>query len=112
MKENQHYKNIAVVLLVLLVVSFIWKNIIMFWIVAAVGVLLLSYEPLAKLFSKYWMALGKFLGDINSKIILSFFFLFILTPMALLKRVISSKYDCKSSTWITVEQAPDFTKPW
>ncbi len=36
---------------------------------------------------KFWMALGKILGFINTRILLSFIFFFIFSPIALIKRI-------------------------
>lgn len=85
----------------------------MFLGVVILGGVLFSFEKLAILFSKYWMAFGKRLGDINSRIILTVFFLLILTPMAILKRIFQKKdKELSKTTWIDVEEKIDFTKPW
>jgi hypothetical protein len=112
MKDNNHYKNVGVVLLVFLSIAFLYDIKYLFWSVVCLGVLLFSFEKFAILFSKYWMNFGKVLGDVNSRIILSIFFILILLPMAILKRIFTSSKMGIHSTWVEERQEIDFTKPW
>lgn len=112
MKEKQHFKNVGVVILVLLSIAFLYKISYLFWGTVALGVVLFSFEKLAILFSKYWMKFGKLLGDINSRVVLSIFFVLILVPVAFLKRIFSSNKKASQSTWVEESQKIDFTKPW
>ena len=112
MKVGQHYKNVGVVLIVVLTIAFLYNFKYLFYGTVGVGLLFFSFEKLAILFSEAWMKFGKFLGDINSRIILSIFFLLILTPMAGLKRIFNSKNASSKSTWVEEDQPIDFTKPW
>ena len=85
----------------------------LYFIVLALGILLYTFESLANLFVKYWMKLGKILGDINARIILTLLFVFVLIPIALLKKLSSIKVDKRDSTWeATTDDVMDFTKPW
>lgn len=112
MKKTQHHKNIGVVLLVMLSVAFLNHFTYLFWGTVFFGVLLFSSDKLAILFSEYWMKLGKLLGDINSRIILSIFFILLLSPLAFIKRIFSSSPKNIHSTWLEENQDIDFTKPW
>lgn len=85
----------------------------LYFAVLILGVLLYTFEGLAKTFVKYWMKLGKLLGDINSRILLSVLFIVVLIPIALLKKISSSKSLKNDSTWESIEgESMDFTKPW
>lgn len=112
MKRESHYKNVGVVLMALFVIAVLFGINSLFWGAAIFGALLFSFESLAILFSKYWMKIGKLLGEINSRIILSVFFVLILAPLSLLKRMFSSFTNEKSSTWVEENSSVDFTKPW
>lgn len=119
MKQEDHNKIIGVVILVLVLVATWIKhkyqlphNYFLFGVLAA-GAVLYSSDTLGKLFAKYWMAFGKFLGDINAKIILSVMFFLLLTPIALLKKLVSTKSMQQKSTWTDCKgEEVDFTKPW
>lgn len=112
--KNQHYKNIGVVLLVLFAIAYFTQNKYVFWGTFTFGVILMSSEKLAILFSDTWMKFGKFLGDINARIILTFFFLFIINPVALLKKIFGTKEaQTDNSNWKEVqEESVNFKNPW
>ena len=66
----------------------------------------------ARVISTSWEYIGKTLGKINSSILLSIFFVFVLTPFALLYRLTKGK---KKNTlgWQNIEnESVDFTKPY
>lgn len=47
-----------------------------------------------------WMLIGKLLGTINGKLIMTLFFFLVLTPLALLKKLFSSKpQKTNNSNW-------------
>ncbi len=84
-----------------------------FFIVVTLGVLLYTFQGLANFFVKYWMKWGKFLGDINARIILSAIFLLLLTPIALIRKLSTRKEQALSSSWAVIEEdQSDFSKPW
>jgi len=117
--KQDHYKNVGVVILVLLFAG-TYPQIekgsdpkCFFLGVLCFGALMYIFEPLAKLFSNYWMKLGKLMGNINSRIILSIFFIIFLLPMALLKKVFTKKENDESSAWLTIEaEKHNFKNPW
>jgi hypothetical protein len=112
MKDKPHYKNVGAVLLVLMTIAFLYKITYLFLGTLVLGIVLFSFEKLAILFSDSWMKLGKFLGDINSRIVLSIFFLLILSPMALLKKIFNANKKEGHSTWVEESEEVNFTKPW
>jgi hypothetical protein len=84
-----------------------------FFLVLGFGILLYTFDSLAELFVKYWMKLGKFLGDINARVILSVIFFTLLIPIALIRKLSSVKFTKRTSSWESVEgETIDFTKPW
>jgi len=84
-----------------------------FFVVVALGVLLYTFEGLANFFVKYWMKLGKFLGDINARVILSVIFFILLIPIALIRKLSTRKRQALSSSWEEIkEDQSDFNKPW
>ena len=62
--------------------------------------------------SLYWGKFGKALGWVNSRILLSFFFVFFITPTAWLYRLRNRKNKRAGSGWTDAAAAVDFTKPW
>lgn len=119
MKKQDTYKVVGVVLLVLMFVTFWTKqryNIqhnYFYFLVLGLGILLYTFEGLAELFVHYWMKLGKLLGDINARIILSVLFFVVLIPLTFLKKLSLGKISERSSSWKSIEgETIDFTKPW
>lgn len=112
--KKQHYKNIGVVLLVMFAIAYFTHNKYVFFGTLAMGILLMSFEKLAILFSDTWMKFGKILGDINARIILSIFFLFIINPLALLKKLFGAKTTALENTnWQEIkEDKVNFKNPW
>jgi len=112
--KKQHYKNIGVVLLVLFAIAYFTQNKYVFWGTLCFGILMMSSEKLAIIFSDYWMKFGKFLGDINARIILTIFFLFIINPVSILKKLFGAKdAQNKATNWQEVkEQTINFKNPW
>ena len=112
--KNQHYKNIGVVLIVMFAIAYFTQNKYVFFGTLAVGIILMSFEKLAILFSDGWMKFGKFLGDINARIILTIFFIFIINPIALLKKIFGTKNTPLNNTnWQKIEEETiNFKNPW
>ncbi len=96
------------------------------WIfyIAAILLLLSILDKLAisKFIAKLWVSFGKWIGEINTKIILSIVFYFILTPVAFLYRFFNKekikhfKEDSKTSFFENLKtgnyEKRDFEKPW
>ena len=84
-----------------------------FFVVVALGVILYTFQALANFFVKYWMKFGKFLGDINARVILSVIFFTLLIPIALIRKLSTRKGQALSSSWAVIqEEQSDFNKPW
>ena len=74
-------------------------------------VLSASSSRLTALFAKAWMGIGHALGAIQSRILLSVIYLFMLTPIALLRKAITSP--AKKPTWVDVRhEVANFEQPW
>ncbi len=115
-------KNVKVILVIVLgfgVLSIIF-NIKGLWHAAvAIGVVSLLIPIVGNFIVQAWESLAKVLGYINSRILLSIIFFFILTPLAFLNRLFS-----KSSFQATEKGASaykernhlyakeDFDNPW
>lgn len=77
------------------------------------GIILLSatYKPAATFIVNAWKKFGKVLGYINSRIMLTLFFIFFITPFSLLYKLFSRKEN--ENEWKDVSAVVvDFTKPW
>lgn len=84
----------------------------------ALAVLLLSAisEGLAKWIAKAWMFLGEQMGKVTSFVLLGLIFFVLLTPLAILKRLLGAiRSDLSKSTWQEVNYSnskESFLKPW
>ena len=78
------------------------------------GVLCIFSEKLTGYVTKAWEKFGQGLGKISSSVLLSVLFILLLTPLALLKKLTSSKADNDPSTnWMNTEaEKVDFEKLW
>lgn len=77
------------------------------------GVALLSfYPPLAKLISMGWMKLGMALGWVNTKILLTLFFVMVITPLAFFYRLLKRNRDFAVGSWKDAESGTNFEEPW
>lgn len=115
MKINQEYKTILVLVIGFTIISFIFKLKVLFYF--SIGVLFISIisNRSAKNISKLWMGIGKYIGAINSKIILSIFFVFILIPLSYLKKIFGPRPKQKKNTnWVRVkeDETINFNDPW
>lgn len=81
------------------------------YIPAGVAALSAVHPKSAAAVSRAWEKLGKALGWVNSRILLSVFFVVFITPLSLLVRLVSKKKD--EGCWKDISDQPtDFTKPW
>ena len=115
MKINQEYKTILVLVIGFTIISFIFKLKGLFYF--SLGVLLISIisNRIAKQIAKLWMDVGKYMGAINSKIILSVFFVFILIPLSYIKRMFGrAPKKNKNTNCIRVkeDETINFNDPW
>lgn len=112
MKQN-HYKIVGIVVLVLFALSLVSHKNWLAYIAIILGVLAYSSEWFAKQFADKWMKFGKIIGNFNAGILLSLFFIFFLTPLALARSFFKKKEIAKTSTWKEVEKESfNFEKAW
>lgn len=85
-----------------------------FWLYyVAGGIGLLSiYPPLARVISKVWMTIGRTLGWINTKILLTIFFIIVIIPISLIHRLFKRKSDFFAGKWKDAEPGTNFAEPW
>jgi len=110
MNLRKIYTDIFIIVAGFAVLGFL-SGFVYLYIVSG-AVLLLSVHPrMAYCISHYWKKFGKALGWVNSRILLSIFFVLFITPTALLYRM-RNKKTSPSSNWQNAENEVDFTKPW
>ena len=112
---KQEYKTILVMVIGFSIIGYLFKLKWLFYF--SLGVLIISIinNRMANLIADLWMKFGKAIGAINSKIILSVFFVFILTPLAYIKRMFGHTPKQNNHTsWIQVkeEERVNFNDPW
>ena len=111
MDRRKVYTDIAVMAAGFAVLGFLGRIPYLYGLSAAI--LLLSVHPrMAYYISFYWGKFGKALGWVNSRILLSFFFVFFITPTAWLYRLRNRKNRQPESGWTDAPGPVDFTKPW
>jgi len=78
------------------------------------GVISIFSERVTSWVTTGWQYFGKFLGKINSTILLGVIFILLVSPMAILKRLTSKeKLNHQDSNWTDAEnQTVNFEKPW
>jgi len=75
------------------VLIFLFKKKIVFLYISLSSVLIyFLIPPLAMKISILWLKLGRILGEINTKIILSLLFYLILTPLALIRKTFTADF--------------------
>lgn len=82
-----------------------------FYILSALALLSAIHPKTARLVSFGWEKFGKFLGKINSYILLSVFYIFFISPLSLLYRMTKKKKN-DLSNWIENKDTVDFNKPY
>lgn len=113
MKPLEHHKVIGVVVVVLSGIAWFTEAAWLGWTAVGIGAITYSFDRLGQLFARGWMAFGKFLGRINSTILLSIFYLLFFTPIALLRRIFDRESTDPDTNWREPESpTTDLTKPW
>jgi len=93
-----------------MIIAYIWAMPYLY-LVSIVAALSGITPYSARFISMLWERFGKFLGKINSFVLLSLFFVLVVTPMGLLLRM-SKKRQNKNRWQNASSQSTDFTKPW
>ena len=84
-------ETILVIAAGMIVFHFLFKRVEFLYVALGAAVLGLAIPIAAKYIHLGWMGLAKVLGFINSHILLGVIFFFILTPIALLRNLVSRK---------------------
>lgn len=119
-KINNRYASIISVLIIGLIVFNYNRSIEFALIGSSIIFLAFIWNPLGALIEQIWMSISKVMALVMPKIILSIIFFFILTPIALLSRLLKkedffNKKNTKDSIWQeeVVDFSPEsFKKMW
>jgi hypothetical protein len=84
-------ETILVITAGMMAFHFIFKRVEFLYVALGIAVVGLAIPIAAKYIHLGWMGLAKVLGFINSHILLGVIFFFILTPIALLRNLVSRK---------------------
>jgi hypothetical protein len=97
MKWKQQYSSLVVIAAGFIIVYLLTKN---YWMLipAVVATTGFFINPLGLLIQNGWMKLAKLLGYINSRILLFVLFFLVLTPIALLMRLLGKNTYIRSAT--------------
>ncbi len=106
------YKDLLLVALGFGLLTLIFQN--RYLLIGSGIALLACVHPLsAKFFVGVWNKLGKTMGYVNSRILLTLLFLFLVVPLALLYRISRKKIIAQNTAWKQANPvATDFTKLW
>ncbi|WP_421764922.1 SxtJ family membrane protein [Ekhidna sp.] len=117
---KQVYTNILVMLIGLLVISWAFDISVLLYI--TIGLAILSMIPvLARQINRAWMKLAQILGWINSRILLTIVYAFILVPLAMISRLFKKdplhiKWNDERSTYYETRdhtfKKSDMDNPW
>jgi len=89
MKKSESVKILSVLALAFLVVFFFLEKILFAHVATALLILALFENPLADLISKSWLKTSELIGNAISFILLFLVYFLVLTPVALLRKVLS-----------------------
>ena len=84
----QQRDTVLALLLILLILFFFFKKLWLLWTMAAVLVLGMTLPRLFTPAAKIWFGFSALLGHVMSKVIMAVIFLFILTPVGLIRRAL------------------------
>lgn len=109
---DSHPKNTALTIVVgFTLIYFCFKQEWALWLALSTGILALLSTTLAGIIHLLWMKLAQLLGLFMPTIVLSIFFFFFLTPIALIKKVFTKKDELLirkrglTSTFLTVNKS-------
>lgn len=112
MKSRDVYTGNIALAFVLFLFFYLLKLWLLFWIGLGVLLLTLVSFQLATNFASILSKLYKLIGFINSKIILTIFYLIILTPISLLAKLFSPSKKQLTTNWKEVKKAYNFEELW
>lgn len=119
-KPGRKYETLLVITAGLLVLWYFKRNELLLFIAIGVSVGGLLISPLGTLIDWFWYKIAHVLGAVMSRVILGAFFFFILTPIALLRKIFTRKDVMKlrkeyDSLWVVRDHlytAKDIENPW
>lgn len=115
MKISKEYRTIIVLVSGFIIISYLFSSAWLLYF--SLGILFVSSinSRITKRIAKLWISFGNILGAINSRVILSIFFVFILTPLSYIKKLLESTPKRNHNTnWIRVkeDETINFNNPW
>lgn len=115
MKIKKEYVTVLTLTLGFIVIGYLFNLSWLLYLSFGIVILSIFSFHFAKLIADNWMRLGKFLGAINSKIILSIFFVFIIVPLSSIKKIFEKKTkEQQKSNWLKIRENEiiNFKNPW
>jgi hypothetical protein len=113
MKSKEVYTGNISVSFILLLGYYFYQHIAFFLVGMSILFLSLVSETIARYIALGLNKLFGFIGAINSRIILSIFYLGILFPISFLKRIVTKKDKVKNTKWInTIDKSYNFKELW
>lgn len=120
LKKKNKYRNFGLFISGLLIITLIGNyscvsifTILLISIFIFITIIVsLFYPNIIKPIYNLWMKIGNILGKINSTIIFSILYFFIITPISLLLKINRKKNKNKISTWTNFNQTIDFKKQY
>jgi hypothetical protein len=115
--KKRNITDCLVIIAGLVIIGIITKEFVYFYISAGLGVIIAIIPPMAYYISFLWQGIGKVMGFIVSKIILTIIFYIILFPFSLLHKLFAKNKSISQKKletyWIKKEKTEiDFTKLW
>jgi hypothetical protein len=114
-KTLQAYKNIAVLAAGFLFLFLVFNKLFLLYISLSALALASIHEKVAIFISTWWMKLGEAMGKVTGTVIMSLIFFVFLTPLALIKKLLSKKQVQRNTNWIGVYKTfspKSFEKAW
>lgn len=113
MTKKQVYTTNLTIALGFGVIGFFTHTYWLFHVAAIILTITILHSKSALAIANIWMWIGKTLGNLNAKIILTAFFFLLLWPLSMLKNLLSKKIVNPTNTnWKTAKNGLDFTKPF
>ena len=120
MQSKKAFRTVLVIIAGFLILNLFFKSLVLLYITMGIGVLSLLIPKADEFIATWWMKLSLVLGWINSRILLSLIFIFILCPLAFVYRIsrknplLLKKKNLTTSfeTRIHRFEANDLENPW
>ena len=103
MNQKNTYQTILVMIVGFLAIGLSFDKLLISWLALIIGILAIVSKQIAILIEKVWFFIAEKLGFINGTILLSLIFLLVLTPVALLRKLFTSKTATSDSFYVIRE---------